>query len=395
MAKTYEVRTVVSKKVSTSLISAGSEAEARKIGTRKGEVLSVVKAGGFSFTTAMSLADRMIFLSRMASMLTSKVGTSEALDIIYQSFTGPVREAARILKDKIASGSSLPDAMEFAGHKYFPDVVVAIVRTGARGGDMAYAIREAARFEKELASVQKKSSKGIWSALAGFVAGVVTILTSTLYVAPEIMKSSLVKQAGSDVDVGWVMTMASVCSWAAGLISLVFGGIFIYGVVLRPLAPAAIDRGIMRIPFYRDMAMAKSNYMVFFGFSVLLKAGLRVEEALKLSVESAPKGELRNDLQRALDTVVKGSSKPWANAMRMLHPTDKAALATAQDRAQTAKTIEDLALQYEMLYHSRLELFVPAVQMFSAVFLTLAGFILFGVAIIPLLQTMNSILEKV
>jgi general secretion pathway protein F len=79
--------------------------------------------------------------------------------------------------------------------------------------------------------------------------------------------------------------------------------------------------------------------------------------------------------------------------MTMLHPTDKAALATAQDQAQTARTIEELAHTYQSLYKSRLELFVPAVQGFSAVFLALAGFVLFGVSVIPLMQSTSSIMK--
>ena len=156
-----------------------------------------------------------------------------------------------------------------------------------------------------------------------------------------------------------------------------------------------IDRGILHIPFYRDMALAKTNYMVFFGLAVLLKAGLRVEEALTLTIESAPKGELRNDLERARTSIVKGSAQPWPYHMTMLHATDKAALATALDRTQTARTIEQLALQYQSLYRARLELFVPVMQGFSAIFLSIAGFVLFGVSIVPLMQSMSSIMKMI
>ena len=79
--------------------------------------------------------------------------------------------------------------------------------------------------------------------------------------------------------------------------------------------------------------------------------------------------------------------------MTMLHPTDKASLATAQDKEQIAQTIEDLALQYQLLYRSRMETFVPALQGFSALFLSLAGFVLFGVSIIPLMQGSSNVLN--
>ena len=389
--KNFKIKVAVGRKVVEETISANSIDEARKVAARRGQVLSVKAAGGGA-GSKLSLQDRLMFFQRLASMLGSKVGASEALEIIYQSFSGSIREAARILRDEIKAGASLYEAMDRAGPKYFPEAIVAIVKTGSRGGDMAMAIREAARFERELAQVKKESSKGITSALMGFLAGVITILASTYYVAPMILNSSLVTASGG-ADVGWVMTLANVISIIALVATAIMGSIFFYGVVIRPFAPAAVDRGILRIPFYRDMALAKTNYMVFFGLAVLLKAGLRVEESLELSIESAPKGELRNDLERARNALVKGSAKPWASYMTMLHPTDKAALATAQDQAQTARTIEELAHTYQSLYKSRLELFVPAVQGFSAVFLALAGFVLFGVSVIPLMQSTSSIMK--
>jgi general secretion pathway protein F len=389
--KNFNIKVAVGRKVVDATISANNIEDARKLAARRGQVLSVKSAGGGA-GSKLGLQDRLMLFQRLASMLGSKVGASEALEIIYQSFTGSIREAARILRDEIKAGATLYEAMDRAGPKYFPEAIVAIVKTGSRGGDLAMAIREAARFERELSQVKKESSKGITSAMMGFLAGVVTILASTYYVAPLILNSSLVTASGG-ADVGWVMTLANVISIIALVATVIMGGIFFYGVVIRPFAPAAVDRGILRIPFYRDMALAKTNYMVFFGLAVLLKAGLRVEESLELTIESAPKGELRNDLERARTALVKGSAKPWASYMTMLHPTDKAALATAQDQAQTARTIEELAHTYQSLYKSRLELFVPAVQGFAAIFLALAGFVLFGVSVIPLMQSTSSIMK--
>lgn len=375
----------------TTTISARNLNEAKKMAASRGHVLSVKKVGGGG-RKKLSLNDRLVFLQRLSSMLAARVGTTEALDVIYQSFSGPVREVARILRDQISNGVSLSQAMEAAGPRYFPTSTVAIIKTGAQGGDMAYAIREAARFEKELAEVKKGSSKGLWSAFAGFAAGIITILGSTLYVAPEIMGSSFIT-AGGGADIGWVMTMSDIITWIAVVVTLIVGFLLFMAMVIRPFAPAAIDRAVLKIPFYRDMVLAKSNYMVFFGLAVLLKAGLQIEEAISLTIQTAPKGELRNDLERAREALIKGSLTPWPYSMRMLHATDKAALATAQDKTQIASTIYELSEQYQMLYRSRMEMFVPALQMFSALFLSLAGFVLFGVSIIPLMQSSSSILK--
>lgn len=372
-------------------VSASTLAQAKAKAEHQGRVLSIKQSIFANTGGRMSLNDRLVFFQRLASMLAARVGTTEALDVIYQSFSGSVREAARILKENIETGESLHGAMAIAGPKFFPEAIVAIIKTGSSGGDLAYAIREAARFERELAQVKKESGKGIFSALSGFVLGIGTILASTMYVAPQILGSSFVEASGG-ADIGWVMTMADVITVIALIAAALVGLLFFFGVVLRPLFPGFVDRVIVKIPFYRDMVLAKANYMVLFGLAVLLKAGLRVEEALTLTIDGAPRGELRNDLERAKECITKGSSTPWPYVMKMLHPTDKAALATAQDREQTARTIEELAFQYQMLYRARMETFVPVMQGFSAIFLSLAGFIMFGVSVIPLMQSSSAIM---
>lgn len=391
--KNFEVKLMTPRRQVVRLtLSARNAVEARREAAKRGQVLSIKKQRSSSFG-GLGLADRLVFFQRLAAMLSARVGTTEALDVIVSSFSGSIRDAARTVRDLIVNENmQLYEAMEAAGPKYFPPAIVAIIKTGAAGGDMAYAIREAARFERELAQVKKDSSKGVFSALGGFVIGIITILASTLYVAPQILESSFIEATGG-ADIGWIMTIADIVTYIAVFAALVVGLMVMSGVVLRPIAPAVMDRVILRIPFYRDMVLAKSNYIVLFGLAVLLKAGLRVEDALKLTISGAPKGELKNDLNRALKAITSSQSRPWPYAMTMLHPTDKAALATAQDREQTARTIEELAVQYQALYKSRMETFVPAMQAFSAIFLSFAGFVLFGVSIVPLMQSSSNVMK--
>lgn len=377
------------------LVAAPSLDAARREAGRKGRVLKVKLVPKLIFGGGMSITDRTVFFQRLSSMVASRVSMSEALKIIHSSFGGNVREVAAILRQHIESGASLPEAMSLAGERFFPEAVQALVRTGSHGGDIAHALREAARFELELESVKKESSQGLWSAGVGFLTGVGTLFGSTLYVGPMIMESDLMKIGKSSVDIGWVTTLSTTLNWTLGVIVGILLVSFVALMLLRPLLPSAVDRVILRIPFYRDLVLAKQNYIVFFGLGILLGAGLRLEECLRLSRDNSPRGELRDDLERARKTIVGGSSTPWPYVMTTLHPTDKAALATAQDRTQIATTIGELAIQYRNLYRQRIGVFVPAAQVLAAIFLSLAGVVLFGVAIVPLLQMTSGILSSV
>ncbi|CAN7638611.1 type II secretion system F family protein [Acidovorax sp. LjRoot129] len=393
--RSYKATIKSSKGIESILVAARDLEAAKYEAARKGRVIRIKLVPRLVFGGGMSISDRTVFFQRLSSMVASRVSMSEALQIIHSSFSGNVREVSAILRQHIESGSSLPEAMELAGVRFFPEAVQALVRTGAHGGDIAHALREAARFELELESVKKESGRGLWSAGMGFLAGVATLFGSTLYVGPMIMESDLMKMGKSSVDIGWVTTLSSTLNWTLGVLVGLFLAAFFSLMILRPIIPSAVDRVILRIPFYRDLLLAKQNYIVFFGLGVLLTAGLRLEECLRLSRDNSPRGELRDDLERARKTIVGGSASPWPYVMTTLHPTDKAALATAQDRTQIATTIGELAFQYRNLYRQRIAVFVPVTQVLAALFLSLAGVVLFGVAIVPLLQMTSGILNAV
>lgn len=375
------------------LITASNTEAARIEAARRGWPISLKQSRKPLFESRMSIVDRTVFLQRLASMLASRVSMSEALQVIHDSFGGQVRQVSSLLRQRIEMGENLADAMTAAGDKYFPEAIVAIVRTGQHGGDISHALREAARFEIEMEEVKKESSQGMWSAGMGFVTGVIVLFASTLYVGPMMMELEVFKAGKSAVDISWVITLSSVLNWFVGAIVVL---LLIFGLLvalLKPLFPSKVDLFISKIPFYRDLILAKRNYIVFFGLAVLLAAGLRLEECLRLARDNAPSGRLRDDLERARKAIVSGSSKPWPYVMRTLHPTDQAALATAQNRTHVAMTISDLALQYRNLYRQRVSFFVPLAQVLAAIFLSLAGIVLFGVAIIPMLQITGGILN--
>jgi general secretion pathway protein F len=78
--------------------------------------------------------------------------------------------------------------------------------------------------------------------------------------------------------------------------------------------------------------------------------------------------------------------------MRHLHPTDRAALSTSQDREQVSDSIDAVANQYKESYSSRVQQVVPALKMISALFMTIGGALIFGMIILPMLQMTKGIL---
>ncbi|KWU17845.1 type II secretion system F family protein [Burkholderia cenocepacia] len=371
-------------------VQARNAVEARRHLGKMGRVVAFKRKLSMDVSRGMSAADRQIFFTRLSSMLSSRVGTSAALTLLRDTFNGKIQEVSARLLSYVESGDDLAESMERVGSPDFPEATIALIKAGTRSGETWRAVKDAAEFEYELATIRKGASKGLVMGIGSFImAGVMTVV-STLWVGPKIMSSSLIKSAGSSVDIGWINSVAYVVGYIMAFllfVGLLFG---LLASVGRRIVPVQADKLILKIPFYKDLVLSRNNFIVLYGLSLLVKSGVRTEEALRLSADGAPRGALRTDLLLATQAVKTG--QPWPKAMSTLHPTDKAALVSASDREQVANTLYTLARQYRELYGQRLASFVPVINLIAALFMSIAGGLLFGQSILPMLMASQGIM---
>lgn len=359
---------------------------------RMGRVVSFRRKLSLDLRTGLSAADRQIFFNRLSAMLSSRVGTSDALGLMRDTFTGKIQEVSGRLLGYVESGDDLAHAMERIGAPDFPEATVALIKAGARSGETWRAIKDAAEFEYQLHNVKKSASKGLITGIFSFIfAGALTTV-STLYIGPKIMGSDLIVAANKDgkVNIDWINQVATVTGYSIAVLLFIGFIFYLLASVGRQVSPVLADKAVMKIPYYKDLVLARNNFIVLYGLALLIKSGVRTEEALRLSAEGAPKGALKADLVAAMTAVKTG--RPWPKAMETLHPTDKAALMCATDREQVAQTLDTLATQYRELYGQRLASFVPAINMLAALFMSIAGGLLFGQSIMPMLMATEGLL---
>lgn len=371
-------------------VEAKDELDARRKAAREGRILSVKK--GAQSRGGLEYGDRQMFLSRLAAMLSSGVGAGESLKLIKATFKGKIKDAAHTLLVSVESGSTLPEAMELAGKRYFPETVSAMIKAGALSGNTWKSVRDAMMFERDIMNIKKGASKGLWGAIGGFFAAAIFIIASVFWMMPKIMDSDLMKMSGTGEDQMMQMTI-DFSYWIGyamiGITGLAFMFFFV-GTIGRRIAPGALDAIIMKIPIYRDFILSKNNYIAFYALASLVGTGVRLEGAFSMMQSITPPGILRDDFKRAQQAVSKG--QPWAMVMRSLHPTDKAALSSSLDKEQVARAFDAMATFYRDSYAANTESFVDILRSVSVLFITLSGLIMFGLTILPMLQMSSGIM---
>jgi len=373
-------------------IKARNKDEALSHINKMGRVVTFRRRVSLDLRSGLSPADRQIFFTRLSAMLSSRVGTSDALTLMRDTFTGKIQEVSARLLHYVESGDDLAAAFERVGNPDFPEATVALIRAGSRSGETWRAIKDAAEFEYQLHNIKKGAAKGLWTGIGSFIgAGLMTVV-STLYVGPKIMESDLIKAANKNgaVNIDWINDIAFVTGYTMGAMMIIGVLFWLLASVGRQVMPVQADKIILKVPYYKDLVLSRNNFVVLYGLALLIKSGVRTEEALRLSSESAPKGALRADLSAAMHAVKTG--RQWPKVMQTLHPTDKAALMSATDREQVASTLDTLANQYRELYAQRLSSFVPIINLLAALFMSIAGGLLFGQAIMPMLMATEGLM---
>lgn len=371
-------------KIETQHIEALNLAEATRIAKRKGTLIKITKKTGFSFERGMSVSERQIFLLRLSSMLASKLGATEGLMIMQTSFTGNIRQACSKILRNMENGSDIMEAIRQVGQPHFPETIIALLEAGARTGDLWKALRHAAEFEKEMEKIKQGAGWGLWLGIIGILFSAVLIIGTKYFFLPWFMGSQFYQMTAKSIDLSLIDAITNVTTVLMIIIVTIMIALLGLGTMGRRIAPSFSDKIIMKIPFYKDLILAKNNYTTLFGLALLVGSGVPMEYGLELSARTASKGSLKDDLMRAVTAIKKG--QPWAQVMKTLHPTDKAALSVSVDREQISNTLNALSYQYRESYATVIGSLAPTLQLISAIFMILAGGILFGYTMLPVLQ---------
>lgn len=383
---TYKATIKSGKGVAEFEIEAETIDTAKMIARRRGKVMTVKKVSAASslFESHLTVAERQILLQNLSNMLGARLGASEAIEVIRRTFSGNVKKVSDKILRHMETGADIVEALERIGAPNFPDTVLALIRAGSRSGETWRSLRDAALFEQEIENVKKNSKGGIGAGIAGFLVAAGVTLGTKFYVAPKLMDSDFFKMASDKVDLTFIDAMTNVVGFTMLFLTVVFVFLLLLGGVGRKVVPAFSDLIVMKIPFYKDLILAKNNYTTLYGLSLLIRSGVPMEQSLSLTAQASPKGALRKDLEKGVAAIKKG--KPWAAAMDSLAETDKAALSVSADREQIADTLGNLSIYYKEAYARVVGSVGPTLQLIAAIFLVLSGGILFGYTMLPMLQ---------
>ena len=257
----------------------------------------------------MKKKDLMQFADKMAIMLRAGVTLSMAMDVIVNSEKNRrYKKIYREILTDLYGGASLADSMRsFAA---FPEVVVNMVASGEKTGNLAWAFaRISELYEKEMALSGKLSSAFAYPLfLIGLAVALFVVMT--VMVLPKFTNlysdfdSELPKLTQAMVNLSDFMIRYG---WILALIAAVTVGVVFVLWKCNANFAKRVSQLTLNIPIYGRLSMV-SNTCNFSRISAaLLQSGVEVVEAVRIASKIIKNRFMAEAVDSALDGVAQGS----------------------------------------------------------------------------------------
>lgn len=388
----YDVSVRQGASLSQNTVVARSPAEARLLASRYGVVIGMPKVCKEGLRAGMTPSERYVFLHQLATMNYSRVPLSDSLQTLRRIHGGRIGRAAASLEAGVAAGKQIADLM-VEDKKNFPGAVGLLVKAGSKGlGGTAQALIQAAEFERQILTSTTSGIKGLWKAFGLMLLSTVCTIGIPVWGTPYMQESDAFKATSTPIR--WD-GLDSATLWSGiimGLLMVVFIFFFVMIFVGQRLWPHLSDAVVIRVPYVRDLVFARDNYIALYRFSLMVQAGVSLEEALLTTVEDTREGALKRDFRQALADVKLG--RPWADSFRTMSEIDRKAMAMASDKERLGKILMQVADQNKAIYTRRLEALAPALGVISALSLMVLMIVVNLYSIIPFSELISKMMDE-
>lgn len=286
------------------------------------------------------LPDLILTFRSLAALLDARFPLVDALkECIDQTATHEVQSALETVCARINAGQSL--AVSMAAEPVFPQLAVALVRTGESAGTLADALSHAA----DILELKQEGHRNLSAALT-YPAVIMTVtLLASLFLATVIAPQvgDMYQRLGHDMPLlTRLVIIGGYC--LTGLFIILSTIIIVRGPIRRlpkitgpnpPESPTpSFSSTILRkIPFFRTIDETHGTALWTFCLETLLRHRIDLPEALAVTAHGAAGPAIRTDLLTARQRIIAGESPGNAFSTMDTAPPLARRILQAGDRA--------------------------------------------------------------
>jgi len=327
----------------------------------------------------------------MATLLAAGIPLLKTLDTISRQHRGRFKRAIMLLRDHVAGGGSLAEAMA-QQPALFDEVSRHIVEVGENTGTLEHALTHLVTFRRRSAGLKNRVANALIYPCIVLAMGIAVSLFLMTFVVPNLINvleesgqqlpfATLVVKGVSDLLLNW---------WWALLIGIVGIGTAISAILNSERGSWAWHRFQLKLPVIGELIRKQSIARLSMVMATLLKSDLVFTRAVQIAQRTVGNRVLRDALVKCEEAVYGG--RDIAQALERTNafpPLVVQVFAVGQASGRLEQMLENLARDYDTQVDVATGRLTSMLEPLMMVLLAIVvGFIAFA-TIMPILQAGN------
>lgn len=333
------------------------------------------------------------FIREIATLLSVGVPLLEAIETLARQHKGRFQTTLLLMRDRIAAGASLADAMR-EHPAVFDELAVNITAVGEDAGTLDSSLMRLADFRERAQQFKSRLATALIYPTIVLCLAIASTLFLMTFVVPRILEP-LIEQGQplplptriiksiSDFLVAWW--------WLIGGVALV--AILLIAAVLRtPRGRLAWHRFVLRVPLLGDLARKQAIVRICIVVGTLLKSGIVFVRAIQIAQRTTSNLVLRQALVAAENAINAGGDIGEAiERTGAFPPMVVSVFAVGQQSGRLEDMLETLAQTYDSQVNTASQRLAAVLEPLLIVFLAVIVLFIVLATILPILEAGNAI----
>lgn len=304
---------------------------------------------GFLWQERYSQTKLTSLMRELSTLLGVGMPMIDSLDVIARQQSRKLRTRLLVVRDRVAAGVSLADAMR-EQPTAFDAVTVHMTEVGENSGSLDHVLGELALFKERMAQLQGKIGSALMYPAIVMAVGLGVSIFLMSYVVPSLLASlaesgqelPLITRAvksASDLIVQRWWLMIGVAATIVASVS---------GLCRMPSGRYAAHRILLALPVLGDLLRKQAVVRIAFIMSTLMRSGITFERALAIASRSTSNTVLRDALRACEQAVLAGRDIGVALEQTKAFPSTVVQIfALGQQTGRMEEMLERLAVDYD------------------------------------------------
>lgn len=328
------------------------------------------------------------FVRELSTLLGVGIPLLEAIDTLEKQYGGRFRECILMLRDRVAAGVGLAEAMR-EQPRVFDELCVSITEVGESAGTLESSLERLAEFKERAAALKGKVGTAvIYPAIVLTMAVAVSLFLMT-FVVPNLLEGLLeagrpipwatrVVKGASDFLIGYWYLLVGAGALVAGMIG---------AWVSTPSGKLAWHRMQLRIPIVGPLIRKQAIGRIAIVVSTLMRSGVVFLRAVQIAQKGTSNLVLRGALERCEKAITAGQDISAAlEETKAFPPMVVQVFAVGQQSGRLEEMLDRLAVDYDRQVSSSTQRLTAVLEPVTILFLVVVVGVIAFATVLPILE---------